>query len=105
MVHQVGRYDVETGGLKYRDIKPGSAEWNSLRRGDSLLDFRYDKPWSQDWVLVPTAREGEVAVGPLGTQLHAVVKAHHAVWIASRGELIRLDRERLAAWIGKEKKE
>jgi len=104
-VHQVGRYDVETGRLKYGDIKPGSAGWNSLRRGDSLLDFRGDGTWAQVWVLVPTAREGGVAVGPLGTQLHAVVRTRHAVWIASPGELIRLDRGRLAAWIGKEEQE
>ena len=48
-----------------------------------------------------TSRESDWAVGPLGKAYHGVIQTPHAVWLASRGELVRLDRTLLADWLGK----
>jgi hypothetical protein len=96
---QIGRYELATGRTRYRNVKPGSDEWNSLNHPAGLLDYRPDERWSDTWVRIPTGLDGDWVVGPLGSQRHRVVETSHAVWIASRGELIRLDRARMAAWV------
>jgi len=58
-------------------------------------------PWRSEWVRVPTSKPGEWAVGPLSDTWHTRVDAPSAVWIASYGQLLRLDRKLLAEWLGR----
>ena len=48
--------------------------------------------WQHVWIRLPACKQGNWAVGPLDSWTHAVVETPAAVWIASYGELIRLDR-------------
>jgi len=54
------------------------------------------------WVRVPTRRDGDWRVGPLiSSHKEYVTETPAAVWIAKGGSLVRLDRSKLADWIGK----
>ena len=61
---------------------------------------------SQDfgrWARVPVRKEGVWVIGPYPEYFSTtarVFQTHEAVWIASRGQLIRLDRGKLWEWSG-----
>ena len=96
-------YDVRTAKVTTSTIKRASyKDWEMARDAGYLLGTRRDHSWRQHWTKVPTAKGGLWVVGPLGTTrgYHTVVQTPWAVWIASRGELIRLDRKLLAEWLG-----
>jgi len=96
---QRGLYDPETGNVTFSAIE-FSDYHRSLQEGGHLLGFRRHTSWSSSWTRVPTRKEGVWAVGPLGSGSHTVVETPWSVWIASRGELIRLDRQKLQEWLG-----
>jgi hypothetical protein len=96
-------YDPATG---HTAVTPSNVNevpnWYVFNPGATLWDrLGADTSWIQDQVRVPTCREGDWAVGPLGSGYHAVVETPRALWIASEGQLLRLDRARLSAWLGK----
>jgi len=69
-----------------------NAWWNPERAGDGRL--------RQNWTEVPTKKEGSWALGEIDGDDHRVAETPWAVWIVSTGQLIRLDRKILAAWLG-----
>jgi len=76
--------------------------WYVFDAGETLWDRHGpDTTWIGDWTQVPTRREGLWTVGPLESGYHAVIETPHALWIASEGQLLRLDRARLKEWLGK----
>lgn len=102
---QRGRYDLTTGeisfkalpyeGLNRMQLEPSSYLWE-------LNDVESEKSrsWVQSWVLFPAPKDGNWVVGPLGgDSYHGVIETPNAFWIASRGELVRLDRRRMIIWI------
>ena len=100
---QHGLYDPETDKVVFKNLPAGSFDPWRLYSHDYLLHWSGDASWIQHWVLVPTVKEGRWTIGKLGTRYHKVIETPHAVWIASRGELIRLDRKHLSDWLGKDK--
>jgi hypothetical protein len=86
-----GSYDLATGKTTLEKVeRPSWDEWNA--RHASLLSH-------SGAVYVPTKKPGRWVVG--GTECRAIVETPRAVWIASEGQLIRLDREKLGEWLGR----
>ena len=97
-------YDVRTAKVSTLGTERAGYEYlHAARDAGYLLSWwPRDTSWRPHWMGIPTRKEGLWAVGPLGTTsgYHTVVETAWAVWIASRGELIRLDRKLLAEWLG-----
>ncbi len=99
---QRGRYDLATGECSFQPVARDEAHpWWDFESRSCLWDQErtesgHPKPWTGDWVLLSAWKDGNWVVGPLGgdTQ-HAVVETPHSFWIASGGELVRLDRKRM----------
>jgi hypothetical protein len=62
---------------------------------------RLDQAWNQNWVRLAGIVKGDWAAGDLGNESHWVIDTPTAIWIASEGELIRIDRKRVATVIDK----
>ncbi len=91
-------YDPTTGKVAVEKVSAqGTDLWNMSRRGD-LLHWEEDETrLAGPWVRLPIAGLADRAIGPLGGGHHKaietpVTKTPAALWIASRGQLIRLDR-------------
>jgi len=95
-----GVCDPATGKLAMAPCRPGSDERWQIEGGGGLLSFGGRHEWLQTWVRIPTVKAGDWAVGPLDSEYHAVIETPWAVWLASAGQLIRLDREALKEWLG-----
>ncbi|HUT31594.1 MAG TPA: hypothetical protein VMX13_17520 [Sedimentisphaerales bacterium] len=96
---QRGRYDLATGECPF-ETAPGdeARRWEFESRSclweQDLTESGHTRPWTGDWVLLSAWKDGNWAIGPLGGDTpHAVVETPHAFWIASQGELVRLDRK------------
>jgi hypothetical protein len=98
---QRGQYETDGGEVAFETVKAESTGWERWDRLRSLLDRPAGASWAGEWVRVPAAKEGIWAVGLLSSAHHVVVETSAAVWIASPGELIRLDRRLLKDWLGK----
>jgi hypothetical protein len=98
---QRGRYDLATGkvsfealpyeGLDIMQLDPPSYLWeyDDIGSEDSRL-------WAGEWVLLPNWKEGNWVIGPMGSNgYHGLIETPTAFWIASQGELVRLDRIRI----------
>jgi hypothetical protein len=94
---QRGRYDLTTGdisfeslpykGLDRMQLEPPTYLWNN-----KSMEPETSKAWRKNWVLSPGYKEGNWVVGPMGSNdYHGVIETPSAFWIASRGELVRLD--------------
>jgi hypothetical protein len=97
---QRGRYDVDQDTVAFETVaarSPGGpvSWWRPFSLRGYLLSRPPGASWFQRWVHVPVAEDGLWVIGPLGSKYHAVVETPRAVWIASHGELIRLDRKLL----------
>ncbi len=93
-------YDPETGSVSTSILEAGH-ENRYLYGDEGLLAYDPGRKHTRAWTLVPTNKPGQWAVGPLDNGQHTVVETPRAVWIASWGQLVRLDRKELAEWLGK----
>ena len=59
--------------------------------------------WRQSWVLLPEFKQERWVVGPFGSVngYHGVIETPYAFWIASQGELVRLDRKQIEKLVKK----
>jgi len=91
------RYDPAVGRLTTEKLPPNQEQWWSIHeRGDVLHSGGAEPQFVRQWVRIPITKPGQWAIGPLPPARHKVVETSAAVWIASEGELIRVDRKRLA---------
>ena len=98
----VARYDPASGETKWGAAPARPEQWDVLNRGRPSFGDGPGNRWKWEWVHVPTSKAGDWVVGPFaGYGTHKYVLTPSAVWIASSGELVRLDRKRLAEWLGK----
>lgn len=98
---QRGRYDPATGKLTLSTIDwPAHYDGQALYEAGHLLSYYPRSDWRGPWTELPTRKQGRWAAGPLDGEHHAIVATPWAVWIASRGQLIRLDRKHLREWLG-----
>ena len=104
--YQRGRYDLTTGiisfeslpfeGLDRMQLEPPSYLWE---RNSEINEM-----WKQSWVLIPEYKEEGLVIGPFGSGngYHSVIETPYAFWIASQGELVRLDRKSIENIIRKQ---
>jgi len=92
-------YDPTTGKVAVEKVSAqGTDLWNMSRRGD-LLHWETDEArLAGPWVRLPIAGLADRAIGPLHDGYHnviphKVIETPAALWIASGGQLIRLDRK------------
>ncbi len=91
------RYYPDSGAVKW-GANPEQPEHLAVLTRDAREDP--EPRWSWEWVHVPTSRPGQWAVGPMRSDnRHWRAETPSALWIASHGELVRLDRARLADWL------
>lgn len=108
-----GLYDLASGKVEFNRVDPNSREWNYVVGSSFAYVVRWPpqgakdpdggSPMNRDWTELPKRGSRVWAVGDLGSDTYAeyrVVETPGAVWLVSEGELIRLDRERLRAWLG-----
>jgi hypothetical protein len=93
---QRARYAGGRGAIQFETVAASSVGWRAWALHGYLLREPADGKWAHSWVRIPVAKDGLWVIGPLGGEYHAVVETPRAVWIASQGELIRLDRRLLA---------
>lgn len=86
-------YDSATGKVAAEKVPAqGTDSWSMARRGDLLHWEEEERCLASRWVKLPIASLDDRAIGPLDDGYHKVVETPAALWIASRGQLIRLDR-------------
>ena len=96
--HDLGRYAPKTGKLTFRPIKPGELDIHRLRTGEF---FRHDS-FPSGAVRLPARKPGDWYVMSLNTDGRVgLVETHRAFWIATPGQLIRIDRAPLPDWVGR----
>jgi hypothetical protein len=96
--HDLGRYDPKTGKLAFRAVKPDEFDLRRLRAGEF---FRYDS-FPSGAVRLPARKAGNWYVTPLETDGRVrLIETRPAFWIATPGQLIRLDRSQLPDWVGR----
>lgn len=97
--YDIGRYDPKTGKLTFRPVKRGELDLYYRWRAARFL--REDK-FPSGAAPLPARKPGTWYLHPLHTQGSLrVVEMKDAFWIATPGQLIRLDRAKLPAWIGR----
>jgi hypothetical protein len=90
--HQRGVYDFASRQWSFADVDFATA--------GQLLDGVPEEAAATTWVPIRTG-QGKWAVGPLGDDRLRVVETPRAYWAFSHGQLVRLDRARLAATLKK----
>ena len=93
-----GRYTVATGKVSLESVTLTEEQSSHLWQQASLLTGPVD-PNEGEWVTLRTTLSGRLALGPLAPTHRAVIETPSAVWIASLGQLIRLDRAKLTPWL------
>lgn len=96
------RFMPPAGKILFEKIKLEDSAWRLPYRG-YLLEHGENTRWGQDWASIPlSVCDGEWVVGPFGgTEYRSVVETPASIWFASSGELVRLDRQKLAGWLRK----
>jgi hypothetical protein len=97
---QQGTYDLQTGKWTFRDLPRERNLWALEATSGSLRKLGQEVKDRGGWIEVPTAEKARWAVGPL-ENIEAVLQTPRAVWLAGNGQLIRLDRAKLAGVLGK----
>jgi len=90
-------YGLRTGVLTVKG-EPGRRDgfWALDGRGGQLSEDAGAGRWCFEWVRIPALGPGIWVVGPFPKwAIHECIATFKAFWIASEGELIRLDRARL----------
>ncbi|MBC8869362.1 MAG: hypothetical protein H8E44_08085 [Planctomycetes bacterium] len=86
-------YDPATSKVAVEKVPAQGTDWWSMARRGDLLHWGDDETrLAGPWVKLPIAGLDDRAIGPLGGGYHKVVETTAALWIASGGQLIRLDR-------------
>ena len=86
-------YDLATGKVAVEKVPAQGTDWWSMARRGDLLHWEDDETrLAGPWVKLPIAGLDDRAIGPLGGGYHKVIETTAALWIASQGQLIRLDR-------------
>lgn len=94
------RFVPPDGEIRFTKVKLESDAWHSLPLRGYLLNMGGERAWRQSWVRVQSSQQGEWVVGPFPCDdYHAVVGTPRAVWIASKGEIVRLDRQKLSGML------
>jgi hypothetical protein len=98
-----GTYSPATGQVSFKDLtEEESRDW---RHGplSSPWSLRYSE--HGPWIPLPAHKSGKWFLGPLPDfhrgEAYGLVQTPYAVWLISDGMMIRLDRRRLAEWLGK----
>ena len=94
------QYDPPSGTLTVTGEGPTPKARRFRSNADILLHVPDSRDWMQSWTRIPATKAGPWAVGTLDSDYHEVVAPPWAVWIASRAQLIRLDRKLRPEWLG-----
>ena len=109
-----GRYTVATGKVSLESVTLTGAGRLLQVSVDSSQPEDTEHAWPEPpcdeastcvcirrtaWVTLRTTLSGRLALGPLAPTHRAVIETPSAVWIASLGQLIRLDRAKLTPWL------
>jgi hypothetical protein len=102
-IYERGHYDPKTGKVTFQPVERKDLDWHSFYDRTCFLSYYNRQTVDTDWVEVPVNKPGQWCVGPIPAVYHGcchrVVESPQAVWIASPGQLVRLDRKRLREWL------
>jgi hypothetical protein len=95
--YQRGRYHLTMGKISFESLPFEGLDRMQLEPPSYLWERNNETPemWKQSWVLLPEFKEERWVVGPFGSNngYHGVIETPYTFWIASQGELVRLERK------------
>jgi hypothetical protein len=86
-----GRYDPADSKLEL--VKIDKVDEFAMAFSDNFFPYPDDRFYLNNWARVPPRKDGRWAVGPLDTRPRRVIETPVAYWIASEGEIVRVDRK------------